>query len=110
MTTNTHFFQDPNQLIRASALRVLSSIRVPMIAPIMLLAIRESVRDMSAYVRKVRKVSASPLRPREAFVSEKIISSRSVYVISLTRRNVLGGSTCDTKIIFFGREFASRTN
>ena len=45
--------QDPNQLIRASALRVLSSIRVPMIAPVMLLAIRESVRDMSAYVRKV---------------------------------------------------------
>lgn len=26
---------------------------MPMIAPIMLLAIRESVRDMSAYVRKV---------------------------------------------------------
>lgn len=46
-------FEDPNQLIRASALRVLSSIRVPMIAPVMLLAIRESVRDMSAYVRKV---------------------------------------------------------
>lgn len=50
---NIYFFEDPNQLIRASALRVLSSIRVPMIAPIMLLAIRESVRDMSAYVRKV---------------------------------------------------------
>lgn len=45
--------QDPNQLIRASALRVLSSIRVQMIAPILLLAIRDSVRDMSAYVRKV---------------------------------------------------------
>ena len=33
--------QDPNQLIRASALRVLSSIRVPIIAPIMMLAIKE---------------------------------------------------------------------
>ena len=34
-------FQDPNQLIRGSALRVLSSIRVPVIAPIMMLAIKE---------------------------------------------------------------------
>ena len=33
--------KDPNQLIRASALRVLSSIRVPIIAPIMMLAIKE---------------------------------------------------------------------
>lgn len=46
------FLQDPNQLIRASALRVLSSIRVSMIVPIMLLAIKESVSDMSPYVRK----------------------------------------------------------
>lgn len=45
--------QDPNQLIRASALRVLSSIRVQMIAPILMLAIKESARDMSPYVRKV---------------------------------------------------------
>ncbi|KAE9552428.1 hypothetical protein FO519_004369 [Halicephalobus sp. NKZ332] len=45
--------QDPNQLIRASALRVLSSIRVPMITTVMLLALKASVRDMSAYVRKV---------------------------------------------------------
>ena len=33
--------QDPNQLIRASALRVLSSIRVSVIAPIMMLAVKE---------------------------------------------------------------------
>ena len=45
-------FQDPNQLIRASALRVLSSIRVSMIVPIMMLAIKEAVMDMSPYVRK----------------------------------------------------------
>lgn len=45
-------YQDPNQLIRASALRVLSSIRVPVIAPIMMLAIKEAVMDMSPYVRK----------------------------------------------------------
>ncbi|KAK2550352.1 AP-3 complex subunit beta-2 [Acropora cervicornis] len=45
-------FPDPNQLIRGSALRVLSSIRVPVIAPIMMLAIKEGVSDMSPYVRK----------------------------------------------------------
>ncbi|XP_014666116.1 PREDICTED: AP-3 complex subunit beta-2-like [Priapulus caudatus] len=44
--------KDPNQLIRASALRVLSSIRVPVITPIMMLAIKESVTDMSPFVRK----------------------------------------------------------
>uniref|UniRef100_A0A8C9JIL5 AP-3 complex subunit beta n=1 Tax=Panthera tigris altaica TaxID=74533 RepID=A0A8C9JIL5_PANTA len=43
---------DPNQLIRASALRVLSSIRVPIIVPIMMLAIKEAASDMSPYVRK----------------------------------------------------------
>ena len=44
--------KDPNQLIRASALRVLSSIRVQMIVPIMMLAIKDSVSDLSPYVRK----------------------------------------------------------
>jgi AP-3 complex subunit beta len=47
-----YFSKDPNQLIRASALRVLSSIRVPSIVSIMVLAIREAVNDMSPYVRK----------------------------------------------------------
>lgn len=46
------FHQDSNQLIRASALRVLSSIRVPTIVTIMMLAIRDAVNDMSPYVRK----------------------------------------------------------
>lgn len=39
-------------MIRASALRVLSSIRVPIIVPIMMLAIKEAASDMSPYVRK----------------------------------------------------------
>jgi len=39
-------------LIRASALRVLSSIRVPTIVTIMMLAIRDAANDMSPYVRK----------------------------------------------------------
>ena len=53
ISTFQRALKDPNQLIRASALRVLSSIRVPMIAPILMLALKESMRDMSPYVRKV---------------------------------------------------------
>lgn len=45
-------WQDPNQFIRASALRVLSSIRVHIIVPIMMLAIKEASADLSPYVRK----------------------------------------------------------
>lgn len=52
ISTFQRALKDPNQLIRASALRVLSSIRVQMIAPIMMLAIKEAVMDMSPYVRK----------------------------------------------------------
>ena len=44
--------QDPNQLIRASALRVLSSIRVDVIVPIVEIAINTASVDMSPYVRK----------------------------------------------------------
>lgn len=52
ISTFQRALKDPNQLIRASALRVLSSIRVLMISPIMMLAIKEAVMDMSPYVRK----------------------------------------------------------
>jgi AP-3 complex subunit beta len=43
---------DSNPVIRAMALRVMSSIRVKVIAPIVLLAIRKCVADLSPYVRK----------------------------------------------------------
>jgi AP-3 complex subunit beta len=33
--------KDPNQLIRASAVRVLCSIRIPVIVPIMLIAVKQ---------------------------------------------------------------------
>ncbi|KAG1946447.1 AP-3 complex subunit beta-1-like isoform X1 [Pimephales promelas] len=52
ISTFQRALKDPNQLIRASALRVLSSIRVPIIVPIMMLAIKESSTDLSPYVRK----------------------------------------------------------
>ncbi|KAL2915024.1 AP-3 complex subunit beta [Polyrhizophydium stewartii] len=43
---------DKNPLIRAMALRVMSSIRVPVIVPIITLALRKGVSDLSPYVRK----------------------------------------------------------
>lgn len=52
ISTFQRALKDPNQLIRASALRVLSSIRVPVIVPIVMLAIRDSAVDMSPFVRK----------------------------------------------------------
>ncbi|KXJ22678.1 AP-3 complex subunit beta-2 [Exaiptasia diaphana] len=52
ISTFQRALKDPNQLIRGSALRVLSSIRVPVIAPILMLSIKEGVVDMSPFVRK----------------------------------------------------------
>lgn len=52
ISTFQRALKEPNQLIRAGALRVMSSIRVQMIAPIVMLAIRDASADMSPYVRK----------------------------------------------------------
>lgn len=52
IATFQHALKDPNPFIRGSAIRVLSSIRVAMISPIMLIAIKDCASDMSPYVRK----------------------------------------------------------
>jgi len=43
---------DSNQVIRSSALRVMTSIRVPIIAQLQVMAVKQCVRDSSPYVRK----------------------------------------------------------
>eukprot|EP00817_Percolomonadidae_sp_ATCC50343_P003447 CAMPEP_0117426374 /NCGR_PEP_ID=MMETSP0758-20121206/6510_1 /TAXON_ID=63605 /ORGANISM="Percolomonas cosmopolitus, Strain AE-1 (ATCC 50343)" /LENGTH=735 /DNA_ID=CAMNT_0005211523 /DNA_START=144 /DNA_END=2351 /DNA_ORIENTATION=+ len=43
---------DKNQFIRALALRVMSSIRVPIITQIVVMAIKQCARDMSPFVKK----------------------------------------------------------
>ncbi|KAJ7594498.1 adaptin N terminal region-domain-containing protein [Mycena floridula] len=50
---------DSNPLIRAMALRVLSGIKVPMIANIVVLAIKKAAADISPYVRKVAALAIS---------------------------------------------------
>nr|XP_027777057.1 AP-3 complex subunit beta-2 isoform X3 [Marmota flaviventris] len=70
--------EDPNQLIRASALRVLSSIRVPIIVPIMMLAIKEAASDMSPYVRKTAAHAIPKLYSLDSDQKDQLIPSCSL--------------------------------
>ncbi|XP_053697786.1 AP-3 complex subunit beta-2 isoform X1 [Sabethes cyaneus] len=88
ISTFQRALKDPNQLIRASALRVLSSIRVTMIVPIVMLAIRDSASDMSPYVRKTaahaipKLYSLDPDQKNElTTVIEKLLSDRTTLVV-----------------------------
>ncbi|XP_060597112.1 AP-3 complex subunit beta-2-like [Ruditapes philippinarum] len=87
ISTFQRALKDPNQLIRASALRVLSSIRVQMIAPIMMLSIKEAVMDMSPYVRKTaahgipKLYSIDPeLKDQLIEVIEKLLADKTTLV------------------------------
>ncbi|XP_071449577.1 AP-3 complex subunit beta-1 [Hetaerina americana] len=88
ISTFQRALKDPNQLIRASALRVLSSIRVPMIVPIVMLAIKDSASDMSPYVRKTaahaipKLYSLDPDQKDELIiVIEKLLSDKTTLVV-----------------------------
>ncbi|XP_045775482.1 AP-3 complex subunit beta-2 isoform X2 [Maniola jurtina] len=88
ISTFQRALKDPNQLIRASALRVLSSIRVPMIVPIVMLAIRDSASDMSPYVRKTaahaipKLYSLDPDQKEELVaVIDKLLSDKAPLVV-----------------------------
>ncbi|XP_052400380.1 AP-3 complex subunit beta-2 isoform X3 [Carassius gibelio] len=79
--------KDPNQLIRASALRVLSSIRVTIIVPIMMLAIKEAASDMSPYVRKtaahaIPKLHSLDPEQKDQLIEviEKLLSDKTTLV------------------------------
>lgn len=88
ISTFQRALKDPNQLIRASALRVLSSIRVPMIVPIVMLAIRDAAADMSPYVRKtaahaIPKLYSLDDEQKEELITviEKLLSDRTTLVV-----------------------------
>ena len=88
ISTFQRALKDPNQLIRASTLRVLCSIRVPMIVPTMLLAIKESSMDMSPLVRKTaahaipKLYSMNPEMKEELImILEKLLADRTTLVI-----------------------------
>lgn len=88
ISTFQRALKDPNQLIRASALRVLSSIRVSMIVPIVMLAIRDAASDMSPYVRKtvahaIPKLYSLDEEQKSDLVEviEKLLSDRTTLVV-----------------------------
>ncbi|XP_066600233.1 AP-3 complex subunit beta-2 [Prorops nasuta] len=88
ISTFQRALKDPNQLIRASALRVLSSIRVSMIVPIVMLAIKDSASDMSPYVRKtaahaIPKLFSLDPEQKEELISvlEKLLSDKTTLVV-----------------------------
>ncbi|MEQ2299729.1 AP-3 complex subunit beta-1 [Ameca splendens] len=84
ISTFQRALKDPNQFIRASALRVLSSIRVPIIVPIMMLAIKEAASDLSPYVRKtsahaIQKLYSLDPEQKEQLIEviEKLLKDKS---------------------------------
>lgn len=88
ISTFQRALKDPNQLIRASALRVLSSIRVSMIVPIVMLAIRDGASDMSPYVRKtvahaIPKLYSLDEEQKDDLIEviEKLLSDRTTLVV-----------------------------
>uniref|UniRef100_A0A8C1DFX5 Adaptor related protein complex 3 subunit beta 1 n=1 Tax=Cyprinus carpio carpio TaxID=630221 RepID=A0A8C1DFX5_CYPCA len=87
ISTFQRALKDPNQLIRASALRVLSSIRVPIIVPIMMLSIKEASTDLSPYVRKtaahaIQKLYSLDPDQKEHLIEviEKLLKDKSTLV------------------------------
>lgn len=87
ISTFQRALKDPNQLIRASALRVLSSIRVPIIVPIMMLAIKDASADLSPYVRKnaahaIQKLYSLDPEQKEMLIEviEKLLKDKSTLV------------------------------
>ncbi|CAI2312609.1 unnamed protein product [Caenorhabditis sp. 36 PRJEB53466] len=90
ISTFQRALKDPNQLIRGSALRVLTSIRVPMVAPIMLLAIKDAVRDMSPYVRKVAAHAIPKLYSLEPELESQLVDC--IDFLLADRRSLVLGS------------------
>ncbi|XP_076141033.1 AP-3 complex subunit beta-1 [Alosa pseudoharengus] len=87
ISTFQRALKDSNQLIRASALRVLSSVRVPIIVPIMMLAIKEAATDLSPYVRKtaahaIQKLYSLDPDQKEHLIDviEKLLRDKSTLV------------------------------
>ena len=73
IATFQHALKDPNPLIRGSAIRVLSSIRVPMISPIVLIAIKDCANDMSPYVRKIAAHAIPKLVSLDCDIKDEVI-------------------------------------
>ena len=95
-------------MIRASALRVLSSIRVPVIVPIVMLAIRDSAVDMSPFVRKtaahaIPKLYSIDSDQKEELVGliEKLLADRTTLVVGSGKTSFCQFRMCQLCFISF---------
>ncbi|KAF2894564.1 hypothetical protein ILUMI_11612 [Ignelater luminosus] len=79
ISTFQRALKEPNQLIRAGALRILSNIRVAVIVPIVMLAIRDAAADLSPYVRK----TAAHAIPKLYHLDQKLKSELVVVIQKL---------------------------
>ncbi|KAJ1996270.1 AP-3 complex subunit beta [Coemansia spiralis] len=64
---------DSNQVIRAMALRVMTSIRVPVISSIAMMAVRKLAKDRSPHVRKTAALAISKLLRLNSSLKEELI-------------------------------------
>ena len=106
ISTFQRALKDPNQLIRASALRVLSSIRVPVIVPIVMLAIRDSAVDMSPFVRKTAAHAIPKLHSLDPDQKEELVSMSSIVKImkeDMWVRRGLGRGASKKRLYGYGR-------
>ncbi|KAJ9053486.1 AP-3 complex subunit beta, variant 3 [Entomophthora muscae] len=71
---------DPSPVIRALALRVLSGIRVRIITPIVVLALRKSAADLSPYVRKSAAFALVKCQTLDPGQTESILELLRVYL------------------------------
>jgi hypothetical protein len=81
---------DPNQLIRAQALRVLTSIRVKMIAHLQVLAIKKVCKDSSPYVRKAAALAVTKVMSLEPELKDSLLDV--VEILLADNNNMVIGS------------------
>jgi hypothetical protein len=81
---------NPNQLIRAQALRVLTSIRVKMIAHLQVLAIKNVCKDSSPYVRKAAALAVTKVFSLEPELKDSLLDV--IEILLADNNNMVLGS------------------
>ncbi|KAI9026855.1 adaptin N terminal region-domain-containing protein [Hyaloraphidium curvatum] len=64
---------DKNPTMRATALRAMSSIKVPVIVPIVMLAIKKALTDLSPYVRKAAAAAVAKCHGLDSSQEESLV-------------------------------------
>jgi len=83
---------DPNQLIRALALRVMTSIRVRDIIQIQLIAIRKCAGDSSPYVRKCAANALSKVHAMDSVDQKEVLAEIITLLLNDSSTMVLGSA------------------